>query len=268
MLAVCALAPLSHAQPFQIQAILQAGASQGAAAFGSVCLSTTGPNPAPPANCNYGYDSGSSNLSSFNFVNGQSSEFTLTYKNNGQIELDLYGAAGSGNTNNADQFTNLKTVKADPATIWTLPASAFFAQALLAGTSVAVSNLTLSGVPGDGSANNGAITVLSPSSSQTSLTMPTLTATGPSVAYAGGNYVFQGDSKGEWQLTGYITMTGLQASGGPTGSDLEFGVDFSQFTYTTPEPAAWMLMLLGLSVLLYSKWTGCGVARIMRSRNE
>jgi hypothetical protein len=166
-------------------------------------------------------------------------------------------------TNTATLTVGSSSVSFNPAggaataadAIWTLPASSFTLTALgpfngslngtfgLEGTSISLSGLTLTGV-------SGALNVLQPLQN-TTLAASRNFLDGTVTASQSGDVVFQGDSNGDWRLTGTITLTGLLPISTTSGDDLSFGFAASATDVTaTPEPSALSSMLSGSAALM------------------
>ncbi|MEO5923963.1 MAG: PEP-CTERM sorting domain-containing protein [Bryobacteraceae bacterium] len=133
--------------------------------------------------------------------------------------------------------------------IWTLPTASFFATATsgtLFGTSITVSNLTLSGV-------SGAINIIQPIQ-QTTLDASRGFLGATDTVSQSQNIVFTADSSGSWRLTGTINMTGLPPTLlGATGNQLALSVGASAVD-AVPEPGTFGFMLLGAGLIFGARF--------------
>jgi hypothetical protein len=218
---VC-LAPFSRAAQFSVGAILQAG-NPGNSDFEL----GAGPDSSNPAS--------TADNSPF-WQDGSSQQFFITYSNPTNtftVQLDRSGST--------TQFATASYTPAGAAPLvnatWIIPTASFFLQALggpTIATSITVSGLTLTGL-------NGALNIINPIQ-QTTFQATRSAGGATSTVAQSSDVVFQGDSTGSWQLSGFLTLTGVNGASRATGNQLAFGVTAS----ATPEPAPAFLSLLGL----------------------
>jgi hypothetical protein len=176
---------------------------------------------------------------------GQSRALQVEYlKATNTLSVRLYqGATATGAFTETDYHPTGGGSQAANA-IWTLPASAFFVTAQGGPpqlSSVSISNLALAGV-------SGAINVLQPLQ-QTTLTASNIFGSPTSTVTEGQDVVFQGDSNGNWMLTGSLTFSGI-AVGATPPNDLAFG--FSGIAGSAvPETSSLPLVGTGLAALIF-----------------
>jgi hypothetical protein len=123
--------------------------------------------------------------------------------------------------------------------IWTLPASSFFATATtgpLLGTSITVSNITLSGI-------SGAVNVIQPIQ-QTTLTASRGIFGGTTTDFQPANVVFQGDSNGSWRLAATVNLNGTFGNIWAQGNQLALSLNAGAVD-PVPEPSTFGMILLG-----------------------
>jgi hypothetical protein len=121
---------------------------------------------------------------------------------------------------------------------WTLPAAAFFVNALGSagrGTAMTVSNITLGGV-------FGAITILQPLQ-QTTLTASRAAGMPTSSVTQSDDVVFLADNTGSWRLSASVRLSGISGVGAATNNQLAWGL--SAVASEVPEPATFGLIALG-----------------------
>jgi hypothetical protein len=187
---------------------------------------------------------GASNSSTWQ--SGQSHALQIEYlKATNTISVKLYqGANATGAFTETDYHPTGGGSQAANA-IWTLPASAFFVTAQggpLQVASASISNLALSGV-------SGGINILQPLQ-QTTLTASNIFGSPTSTVTQGQDIIFQGDSNGDWMLTGSLTFSGV-ALGATPANDLAFGFSGTAAGSSVPETSSLPLVGTGLAALIF-----------------
>jgi hypothetical protein len=235
LLLLTALAIPGFGANFSFGVLVQAGFTGG--------VPSTGGNDSVGAG-NDASANGATNSSTWQ--SGQSHALQIEYlKASNTISVRLYqGATASGAFTETDYHPTGGGTQVANA-IWTLLASAFFVTAQggpLQVASVSISNLALSGV-------SGGINILQPLQ-QTTLTASNILGAPTSTVTEGQDIVFQGDSNGNWMLTGSLTFSGIGLSATPA-NDLAFGFSGTAAGSAVPETSSLPLVGTGLAALIF-----------------
>lgn len=235
LLMLMALAIPGFGANFSFGVLLQAGFTGGIPSTGGSVTVGAGDN----ASAN-----GASNSSTWQ--SGQAHALQIEYlKSTNTISVKLYqGATASGAFTETDYHPTGGGSLAANAT-WTLPASAFFVTAQggpVQVASVSISNLALAGV-------SGGINILQPLQ-QTTLMASNIVGSPTSTVTQGQDIIFQGDSNGNWMLTGSLTFSGV-ALGTTPANDLAFGFSGTAAGSSVPETSSLPLVGTGLAALIF-----------------
>jgi hypothetical protein len=220
-------APLAHAAQFQLGAIIRAGANDSTWEIGA---GDSAANPVSTGNDSPWWQ------------DGVSQQFQVTYTGStNTLDVKLY----KNGSNSAFSDASYNPTGGPPASgaIWTIPAAAFYVQALAGPTpttAITISNLALNAL-------SGALNIIKPIQ-QTSLQATGGQVVNSSLGTQSQDIVFQADSTGSWQLNGFITLNGLNGPGSAKLDQLAMAV--TAFAAATPEPGTSVLFLLGLPIVI------------------